>query len=84
MMEVQTVFGRLRAAGLGPKFSRRCFKMAHKINDACISCGACTVKDVCPVEGCITADDPIYVINADTCIDCGNCVKVCPVDAIEA
>jgi ferredoxin len=55
--------------------------MAYKINDNCISCGAC-VGD-CPVDA-ITEGDPIYVINAETCIDCGACQPTCPVDAIEA
>ena len=55
--------------------------MAYKINDNCISCGAC-VGD-CPVDA-ISEGDPIYVINAETCIDCGACQPTCPVDAIEA
>ncbi|CAH2211931.1 MULTISPECIES: 4Fe-4S binding protein [Tepidibacter] len=52
--------------------------MAYKINDACISCGACEPE--CPVS-CISAGDDVYVIDADTCIDCGACAGVCPVDA---
>jgi ferredoxin len=54
------------------------FKMAYKINDACISCGACEPE--CPVS-CISAGDSVYVVDADTCIDCGACAGVCPVDA---
>jgi ferredoxin len=53
--------------------------MAHKINDECISCGACAGE--CPVEA-ISEGDEKYVIDADTCTDCGACVEVCPVDAI--
>lgn len=52
--------------------------MAYKINDDCISCGACVPE--CPVE-CISEGDSIYVIDADSCIDCGACAGVCPVDA---
>ncbi|MEG2582972.1 MAG: 4Fe-4S binding protein, partial [Oscillospiraceae bacterium] len=37
----------------------------------------------CPVS-CITEGDAVYVINADECIDCGNCANVCPVDAPQA
>lgn len=53
--------------------------MAYKINDSCISCGACA--STCPVEA-ITEGQP-YVIG-DTCVECGACAAVCPVGAIEA
>ena len=52
--------------------------MAYKINDACISCGACAAE--CPVS-CISAGDDKYVIDADSCVECGACNGVCPVDA---
>ena len=52
--------------------------MAYKINDNCISCGACAGE--CPVS-CITEGDSKYEIDADTCISCGACGGVCPVDA---
>jgi ferredoxin len=51
--------------------------MAYKINEDCVSCGACASE--CPVEA-ISQGDSIFVI-ADTCIDCGNCANVCPVGA---
>ncbi len=54
--------------------------MAYKINDTCISCGACQAE--CPVD-CIKEGTP-YVIDAATCIDCGACAAVCPVSSIEA
>lgn len=54
--------------------------MAHKITDACISCGSCEAE--CPVNA-ISEGDSQYEIDAETCIDCGACVEVCPVDAIE-
>ena len=53
--------------------------MAHKISDACISCGACEPE--CP-EGAISEGDGQYVIDAAKCTDCGACVAVCPTDAI--
>jgi ferredoxin len=53
--------------------------MAHKINDECISCGACAAE--CPVEA-ITEGDETYVIDPELCTDCGNCVDACPVEAI--
>jgi len=55
--------------------------MAHKIGDACISCGAC-VPD-CPLEA-ISENDGQYVIDAGKCTDCGACVSTCPTDAISA
>ena len=52
--------------------------MAYKINENCISCGACAPN--CPVD-CITEGDGKYEINKDMCIDCGTCASVCPVGA---
>ncbi|ABG86239.1 putative ferredoxin [Clostridium perfringens SM101] len=57
---------------------RRCFIMAYKILDTCVSCGACAAE--CPVDA-ISQGDTQFVIDADTCIDCGNCANVCPVGA---
>lgn len=52
--------------------------MAYRINDDCISCGACEAE--CPVS-CISEGDGKYVINEEECIECGACADVCPVDA---
>ena len=52
--------------------------MAYKINDECISCGACEAE--CPVEAISEGEDK-YEIDADLCADCGACAEVCPVDA---
>ncbi len=53
--------------------------MARRINDDCITCGACVEE--CPVD-CIAEGEDKYVIDEDACIDCGACEEVCPVDAI--
>ena len=53
-------------------------KMAYKITDESISCGACAAE--CPVEAISEGSDK-YAIDPDTCIDCGNCADVCPVGA---
>ena len=52
--------------------------MAYRIDESCISCGAC--ESECPVS-CISAGDSKYVISEDACIECGACANVCPVDA---
>ena len=60
--------------------------MAHKITDACVSCGTCAEN--CPVEAIsqgtywVSPCDTQYVIDADTCVDCGACAANCPTDAI--
>ena len=57
--------------------------MALTITEECINCGACEPE--CPTEA-ITAEDPVYVINADKCVECEGhfdepqCAAVCPVD----
>lgn len=53
--------------------------MAYKINEECVSCGACAPE--CPVDA-ITEGSDIYVIDANTCTDCGCCVDSCPMSAI--
>lgn len=52
--------------------------MAYKINDECISCGACEPE--CPTNA-ISEGDGTYVIDPALCIDCGACAGVCPVGA---
>lgn len=54
--------------------------MAYKINDECVSCGACA--ETCPV-GAIAEGDGKYVISED-CVECGACAAGCPMGAIEA
>ena len=66
--------------------------MAHVITDRCREAKDQSCVEVCPVD-CIhptaflDGDEPFQTttqlyINPDTCIDCGACVPVCPVEAI--
>lgn len=52
--------------------------MAYKIEESCVSCGACA--GACPV-GCISQGEEIFEIDENTCISCGTCAGVCPVGA---
>lgn len=52
--------------------------MAYKINENCISCGACA--GACPVN-CIAQGAERYVVDESVCISCGTCAGVCPVEA---
>ena len=60
--------------------------MAYKINDECISCGACEPE--CP-NAAITEGETIYVIDPSKCTECvgsfasSRCAEICPVDACE-
>ena len=58
--------------------------MTHTITALCLRDSACV--DVCPVE-CIIPGKPEeqwawFMIDPDTCIDCGACVPECPYEAI--
>ncbi len=54
--------------------------MAYKINDGCISCGACAAE--CPA-GAISEGAEHYEIDPDACLDCGTCAATCPTGSIE-
>ncbi len=61
--------------------------MSLLISDECIACDAC--RDECP-NGAIEENDPVYLIEPDTCTECvgyydePSCIAVCPVDCIMA
>ncbi|WP_461245896.1 DUF362 domain-containing protein [Treponema sp. R6D11] len=55
--------------------------MAHKISDACVSCGSCASE--CPSEA-IAEQGSQYQIDPAKCTDCGACVSACPTEAISA
>jgi ferredoxin len=60
--------------------------MAMTITEECIACGACVPE--CPTESISEGDGTLYVINADTCVECvghhdePQCATVCPVECI--
>lgn len=59
------------------------FKMALKITEECINCGACEPE--CPVNA-ISQGPDIYIIDPDVCVECKGhydepqCQTVCPID----
>ncbi len=55
--------------------------MAYKITEYCVKCGGCSF--VCPV-GAIAEGENSYVIDAQKCTDCGECLENnhCPAWAI--
>jgi ferredoxin len=60
--------------------------MAMKITDECIACGACLTE--CPTNSISEGDGVLYVIDANTCVECvghydsPQCAAVCPVECI--
>lgn len=42
----------------------------------CIGFGSCAT--VCPVDAIVIKDNHLAVIDADKCVACGNCLKICP------
>jgi ferredoxin len=61
----------------------RRYLMTYVITEACIGTKDASCVEACPVD-CIhsTDADPQYYIDPETCIDCGACEPVCPVNAI--
>ncbi len=55
--------------------------MAFVITSPCIDEKAADCVEVCPVSAIEDAGET-FLINPDTCIDCGACEPVCPVSAI--
>lgn len=54
--------------------------MAYYINENCTACAVCLL--VCPT-GSIMENTPQFLIDADSCLDSGLCVAVCPEKAIQ-
>ncbi len=54
--------------------------MAYKIRNYCLGCHYCALE--CPVEA-IHYKGTKYEIDPEKCIECGLCVKLCNVDAID-
>lgn len=55
--------------------------MAYVVGEPCVDCkyGDCVTD--CPVD-CFYQDEKMLYINPDECIDCGQCLPLCPVEAI--
>lgn len=57
--------------------------MTFVVGENCIQCKDTDCVEVCPVN-CFYEGPNFLVINPDECIDCEDCVPVCPEDAIYA
>lgn len=57
--------------------------MAYVVVGRCVDCRYTDCVEVCPVDCFWEIEEPaMLVIDPDTCIDCGACVPVCPIQAI--
>lgn len=61
--------------------------MAYVVTDACtkdfVCVAECATAAIAPTQGDPKAGTvPQVFINPDECIDCGNCITVCPSNAI--
>lgn len=55
--------------------------MTYAVTENCIRCKYTDCVSVCPVD-CFYEGPNFLVIHPDECIDCGDCVPVCPAEAI--
>ena len=55
--------------------------MTHVVTDHCFGCKYTDCVVVCPVD-CFHEGEQMLYINPEECIDCQQCVAVCPVEAI--
>lgn len=55
--------------------------MAYIVGEPCVKCKYGDCVEDCPVD-CFYQDGTMLYINPDECIDCGQCIPLCPVEAI--
>ena len=55
--------------------------MAHVVAEPCFDCKDTKCVTVCPVD-CFYEGEHMLYIHPDECIDCKDCVPVCPQEAI--
>lgn len=55
--------------------------MPYVITEPCIGCKDGSCKSICPVDCIFDGGEQLFIDPSD-CIDCGFCVKECPVEAI--
>ena len=55
--------------------------MAYVVTEPCFGCKYTDCVVACPTDAFYEGEQMLY-IHPDDCIDCGNCVAECPVEAI--
>ena len=55
--------------------------MTHVVTEPCFGCKYTDCVTACPVD-CFCEGEQMLYIDPDGCIDCQQCVDVCPVEAI--
>ncbi|MGD9644554.1 MAG: 4Fe-4S binding protein [Pirellulales bacterium] len=55
--------------------------MTYVVTQPCFGCKYTDCVVVCPTD-CFREGEQMLYIDPDECIDCGNCVPECPVEAI--
>ena len=58
-----------------------CEEKAHEVTSACQGCLAHPCREICPKKAISFKDKKAY-IDKDACINCGQCLNVCPYHAI--
>ena len=56
--------------------------MSYVVNGNCLGCRYTDCVEKCPVKDCFKIGKNMVVIDPQLCIDCGECVSACPVEAI--
>lgn len=73
---------------MSPGEKKKAFVTKVVVGESCIGCETCVDDFECPAISMVDVDEGEVkkksLIDQDRCIGCGNCIPVCPIQAIEA